>query len=128
MSFHVFPKLFTPSHYASRTTVSFIFPFLEAPREQKNEATKHDAYPLLFDPQTAGGLLAAVPPDQVVGCVASLRAEGYPDACVVGKIIEGYKPGSAEASDPAINVERIIVTGVSEGTERERDASLDRGQ
>jgi hypothetical protein len=47
--------------------------------------------------------------------VASLRAEGYPDACVVGKIIEGYKPGSAEASDPAINVERIIVTGVSEG-------------
>ena len=32
---------------------------------------------LLFDPQTSGGLLAAVPPDQAVGLLSGLIAKGY---------------------------------------------------
>ncbi len=44
-------------------------------------------YPLLFDPQTAGGLLASVPPDKVDDCIAALHASGYDQACVIGAIL-----------------------------------------
>ena len=43
-------------------------------------------YPLLFDPQTAGGLLAGVPADQTSDCLAELHSRGYPDAVVIGRI------------------------------------------
>lgn len=49
-------------------------------------AAKHPAFPLLFDPQTAGGLLAGVPADKVDDCVAKLRAIGYRDTQVIGQI------------------------------------------
>ena len=46
----------------------------------------HPRYPLIFDPQTAGGLLASVPPDRVDACIAALKAQGYPHACKIGRI------------------------------------------
>ncbi len=49
-------------------------------------ASKHPAFPLLFDPQTAGGLLAGVPADKVDDCVEKLRAIGYRDTQVIGQI------------------------------------------
>ena len=62
------------------------------------KAARNPSYPLIFDPQTAGGLLASVPADNAESCVNALRELGYESAIAIGEVRE------ADAGQPAIQL------------------------
>eukprot|EP00850_Spirogloea_muscicola_P020955 SM000232S07925 [mRNA] locus=s232:17720:24986:- [translate_table: standard] len=66
-----------------------------------DEANKDPLFPLLFDPQTAGGLLASVPAGRAQDCIHQLRHSGYPSASIIGQVV------SAADSDAPIFVQYL---------------------
>ena len=50
------------------------------------EAVSSPIYPLVFDPQTSGGLLASVPSDNVTDCLNDLRLAGYSQSTAIGRV------------------------------------------
>jgi selenide,water dikinase len=53
------------------------------------EALSEPMRALLADPQTSGGLLVSVAAEHAADLLASFHAEGYADAAVVGRVVEG---------------------------------------
>ncbi len=53
--------------------------------EATDAQRQHPNFPLLFDPQTAGGLLAGIPKNQLTACLAALRDAGYQHTTVIGE-------------------------------------------
>ncbi len=60
----------------------------------RHQPATHIVYPLLFDPQTAGGLLFGVPADRAQACLADLHETAAPDAAIIGRVTAraGTKP------------------------------------
>jgi len=48
----------------------------------------HSCYPLLFDPQTSGGLLAWVDAKDADSCVQQLNNAGFADACIIAQAMQ----------------------------------------
>ncbi|MBT8486842.1 MAG: selenide, water dikinase SelD [Phycisphaerales bacterium] len=66
---------------ANATNRTHVEPFL-----QIDAASDSSNLPLLFDPQTSGGLLLAMPPSTVEPVLAACKSAGLDEACVVGSV------------------------------------------
>jgi selenide,water dikinase len=81
-------------------------------------------YPLIYDPQTAGGLLAAVDKDKVDACIRDLREAGYHATCRIGETYSN-RPAVATAPEQVVYVQDANHMFSGEGSERATAVSLD---
>jgi selenide,water dikinase len=69
-------------------------------------------YSLLFDPQTAGGLLASMPAANAQACLDALHAAGYAQACVIGRVFAPVRERNAHSTAQGLKRIRLCCTGV----------------
>jgi selenide,water dikinase len=50
-------------------------------------ASENALYPLVFDPQTSGGLLASIPAEKAGECLQQLIQTGYSRSAIVGRVV-----------------------------------------
>lgn len=53
--------------------------------ENQSQAQTHPLWPILFDPQTSGGLLAALPKECSERCLENLKKIGYEQSSIIGQ-------------------------------------------
>ncbi len=75
------------------------------------EGAGQGGLPVLFDPQTSGGLLIALPPAQAEAFLDDMKMRGHTAAAAIGRIVE-KAPGQTEG--------RVIVTNAAPGPVRGR--------
>ena len=81
-------------------------------------------YPLIYDPQTAGGMLATVPKENADACIEALRQAGYPSTCRIGEIIENL-PAVATAPEQVVFVQDAKNQFSATGESKERVRPID---
>ena len=53
-----------------------------------------DQPPILFDPQTSGGLLAALPQERASSCLAALKDSGDKNSTIIGEVVKTPQKGA----------------------------------
>ncbi|ETX30593.1 selenide, water dikinase SelD [Roseivivax isoporae] len=92
---HAIPHLDGALALAARGVRSSLYPQNRAVMPDLPETAE---IALVFDPQTAGGLLAAVAPEDARGLLAALHAEGYTEAAQIGWLTGGMA-GQIDVTD-----------------------------
>ncbi|WP_293078216.1 selenide, water dikinase SelD [Okeania sp. SIO3B5] len=59
---------------------------MSASIQNSEQVSTHVLYPLLFDPQTSGGLLATVPGESASACLQALQQE-YSESRIIGRVV-----------------------------------------
>ncbi|NEP90456.1 MAG: selenide, water dikinase SelD [Okeania sp. SIO2C2] len=59
---------------------------MSASIQNSEQVSTHVLYPLLFDPQTSGGLLATVPGESASACLQALQQE-YSESRIIGRVL-----------------------------------------
>lgn len=93
----VFSSIFSSNLRASQAIINL----------HDEETKQHQVYPLLFDPQTSGGLLIAVPMEEAEEVIKKLKDAGYDHASVVGESLSPEEEqailNQVDSSDDADN-------------------------